>query len=770
VLTGQARSSHVALADGDRIVVPPLGPTAAISGWVRRPGIYEIAGGRSSIDVRALLSLAGGLEVRGKYRLSVLRITSDGRNQMTPVEGQSGAVGDSEILFAQPAANQTTNMATLSGGTALAGQYSVKNTKLSDLLKSPGALGDNPYTLFGLISRRDPQTLLRRLISFTPVAVLKGAEDMDIQSDDIVRAVSAKEAQLLFSTVQRYDSLRQSSDEALHNPLAPNLLAPQTLGEICGTQNSRLPTTRNSNPQSGNMQSGNMQSSNTQVPGATSYPEAGRTGNGGSDSTQFQSLSQIASGDSAARQALHQAEEAQFCPGMSQSTQSNYQSQSQAQDQPQSPNPQQSLLDQTQAASQLQSSSAPQGTDQLQFPNSLPSQYPVRQQPLAPNFEEEPTIPGQTPSNREVARLSQLATQLQVDPLVLANFLQDHSVNIDGAVRGAGLYFIGPEVDLQSLLLAAGGLENWADKSMIEVISTSVNSDTGAAQTQRRTVSLLDAAGADYIVSPHDQVRVNKVFTDVGIGSVTLQGQVRHAGTYQILRGEHLSDLLMRAGGLTDSAYPYGTVFLRRSVAELEQVAFRREAAEIENQLLIAMNRRDSATKLMPEGFTAVQGYVDELRNQKALGRMTVVADPTVLAANPSADPLLESSDVIYVPQRPYTVAVMGEVLQPGSIGFRQGMSAKDYIAQVGGFSRFADESETFLVLPDGSARRVESSWFDFGGDDVPPGSTIFVARDISGIDLHQIVIESVTIFSQLATSAATLATLAIVAKQYNKP
>jgi protein involved in polysaccharide export with SLBB domain len=255
-------------------------------------------------------------------------------------------------------------------------------------------------------------------------------------------------------------------------------------------------------------------------------------------------------------------------------------------------------------------------------------------------------------------------------------------------------------------------------------------------------------------------VRINKIFSDADVGNVTVQGQVHHVGTYQIVRGEHLSDLLMRAGGLTDSAYPYGTVFLRRSAAEREQDAFRREATEIEDQLLQAMSRRDPNSKLPPDGFTALQSYVNQVRSQIAVGRVTVAADPTVLAAHPDLDPLLEPDDVIYVPQRPFAVSVLGEVLQPGSVPFRPSMSVSDYLAQAGGYSQFADKSETFLVLPDGSARRVETSWFDFGGDEIPPGSTIFVARDISGIDMSLIITDTTAIFSQLATSAAALAVL----------
>ncbi len=709
VLTGHGEASHVALADGDKIVVPPLGPTAAVVGWVRRPGIYEIAGGRLSVSVRDLLSLAGGLEVRGKYRMSILGVAPDGRNEMRAVEGQAGTVGDSDILFAQPAANQTTSMATLSGGTALAGQYATKNTKLSELLKSPGALGENPYTLFGVISRRDPVNFLRTLIAFTPAAVLKGSDDMDIRSDDIVRVVSAKEAQVLFLAMQQYNTSRNSSEAALRNPQSAET----------GTNNS----------------------------------EIGGTASGAASSAQAAATEEGVSGQ-AARQALAQAT----------TTQTNNLDLEQlgvGADQDRLP-------DQNQAPNQGQVPYQGQIPYQGQVPYAFPGQNQIPMQgqvqpatrPLAPNLEEEPLSADRFASNRDVTRLAQLASQLRVDPLVLVNFLDDHSVNIDGAVRGPGLYLVGPDADLQSLLLAAGGVGRWADKSSVEIVSTQVDSNTGTSHTERKTVSLADAAGASYIVSPHDEVRLNEVFTDVGIGSVTVQGQLRHVGTYQIVRGEHLSDLLMRAGGLTDSAYPYGTVFLRHSAAEREQDAFRREAQEIEDQLLLAMSRRDPNAKLSPDAFVALQSYVNQLKTQKALGRLSVAADPAVLAAYPAMDPMLESGDVVYVPQRPFGVSVVGEVLQPGAVPFNPDMTVSDYVDRAGGYSPYADESQTILVLPDGSARRVDSSWFSFGGDEVPPGSTIYVARDISGVDLHQIIIDTTQIFSQLATSAAAMAVL----------
>ena len=637
VLTGHGRHNNTLLADGDQIVVPPLGPTVAVTGLVRHPAIYELANGQTVVSVSDLLSLAGGLEVRGLYNFSVLRMLPDGRTQMVHIESQSGVLRDSEILFALPAANQTINQATLAGGSTLAGPYSLKNTKLSELLKRPGALGDNPYTLFGIISRKDPVTLLRTLIAFTPVSVLQGKNDMILQSDDIVRPISDNEARALFAGLQAFNKSAQDSDEALRKPLA---VAPSAASNLTADTTGQAAAVATGQQQSGTPLLSDLQALST----------ASRAG-------------------------------------------------------------------------AVASNLATPGVDTQSHP-------------------------------------TELAGQLNVDPLVLMNFLDDHTLNVDGAVRGPGMYLVGPDADLKSLLAAAGGLSRWADRTALEVISTSVDSETGQAQTRRRTVSLMGGADTGFIVLPHDQVRVNAVFTAVGIGSVTVQGQVRNVGNYQIVRGEHLSDVLMRAGGLTESAYPYGTIFLRKSAAELEQDAFRREAREIQDQMLFAMSRRDPNAKLSPDVFTALQGFISQMKTQKALGRVSIIADPVVLAANPANDPLMEAGDVIYIPQRPFTVSVLGEVLQPGSVPFDPHMSASDYIERVGGYSQFADESETILVLPDGTARQLERSWFNIGGDDIPPGSTIYVARDISGIDLHQIIIDTTGIVSQLAVTAASLAVL----------
>ena len=74
-LLGIGAPPSVRLRDGDRIIVPVIGDTAAVAGSVSRPGIYELRGGTS---VSELLAYAGGaLRPRGNS-IAISRIAADG--------------------------------------------------------------------------------------------------------------------------------------------------------------------------------------------------------------------------------------------------------------------------------------------------------------------------------------------------------------------------------------------------------------------------------------------------------------------------------------------------------------------------------------------------------------------------------------------------------------------------------------------------------------------------------------------------------------------
>lgn len=774
VLTAQGTASPFPLADGDRILVPPLGSTVAVTGLVRQPGIFELAPHETAISVGSLLTLAGGEEVRGNYRLSVMRIDARGQNELAILAGNAGIMHDSDILFVQLGADQTTSQATLSGGIGLAGAYPVTSgTKLSDMLKAPGALGTSPYTLFGIISRRDPRTLLRTLVAFTPAAVLNGSEDQTLQSEDIIHPLSVREARIVMSTIETFTQQRNEDEQALLNPLAAI-----------------------SNVQPAAIVSQNPPGSTATTPPVIQPPPnpslTQKMGQSASEQAQQEEAEIQLIGSFTQRQldtvASGQAKVSDFRYVPEQNPEMGYQGVYLATQLQQVTGP--GTTPPPQSGSGPQTANAGNGTMQTQYAQygqglPVPPQAPVYDQngqlipqnnnysfnnnyygpygnnrPPAPNFQEEPSAPGVFPNNREAPTFNALAQQLGVDPLVLVNFITDRQVTVDGAVRGPGPYFIGPGASLKDLVEAAGGTVNWADNSGVELTSTAVDTNSGRSVTQHVQLPLQQGLLASYIVKPHDAFRFNEVYNDSDIGNVSVQGEVRYTGNYRVTRGEHLSELLAQAGGLTTTAYPYGTIFLRKSAADREREGYTRTANEIEDQLVVAMTRIGN-DKIDPSTFASLQSFVNQLRTQPAVGRISVIADPSLLAAKPALDLLLEPGDVVYVPQRPSTISVLGQVAQPGSFPYQSDLTMTDYLEKAGGYSETADESMTFVVLPDGSARKVQVSWLGFDSQTIPPGSTIVVPRDITPLDTRQIILDASSILSQMAISAASLAVLA---------
>ena len=59
-------------------------------------------------------------------------------------------------------------------------------------------------------------------------------------------------------------------------------------------------------------------------------------------------------------------------------------------------------------------------------------------------------------------------------------------------------------------------------------------------------------------------------WNDLG-ARIAVQGEVIHPGTYGIQEGERLSSILARAGGFRKDAYPYGAIFQRVQVRQVEE-------------------------------------------------------------------------------------------------------------------------------------------------------------------------------------------------------
>src|SRR6185437_2031837 len=123
----------------------------------------------------------------------------------------------------------------------------------------------------------------------------------------------------------------------------------------------------------------------------------------------------------------------------------------------------------------------------------------------------------------------------------------------------------------------------------IEVTSTEFDSARGTSRTTRNSYAAADPAFRTAMVHPLDILRLRPVFADRTGETVTVAGQVRYPGIFDITRDERLSSVLQRAGGLTEVSYPYGAIFTRRSAAIAESEAHERAARELDSQIAALM-------------------------------------------------------------------------------------------------------------------------------------------------------------------------------------
>ena len=241
-------------------------------------------------------------------------------------------------------------------------------------------------------------------------------------------------------------------------------------------------------------------------------------------------------------------------------------------------------------------------------------------------------------------------------------------------------------------------------------------------------------------------------FATSNIGTIKIYGEVSRPGSYSIMPGDDIYDIVNRAGGYTDQSYPFGAVLKRKKVEELEQ-----EYIEKSYRNVIAFLAQNP-DKL--QANTGIGMILEEYKNLKASGRVVSEFDFQVLKENPAKRTLLKDSDEIHIPSRSNVVYVYGDVGNPKALSFNDMQPANDYIALAGGLNRTADKSHILIISPNGEASVLNFSKFTNilrEEIDIYPGSMIYVPQkvgSVQGVEFYSVI---APIFSSLALSLASL-------------
>ena len=199
-MAGIGAAPDLSLADGDRIMVPPIGPTIAVAGEVVRPGIYELPRGET-IGGQALLALAGGALRPVGNRFLRFSLASQGGNATTELASLgSASLRAGDILMVAPRNDARIGTVTLDGNVRAPGVRSLASAPdLQRLIGSPNTFLPNPYLLFGAVETTDPQTRTRRVVPVDLAGVIAGRTNMELRDGDIVIVLSLGDVNYLAS-------------------------------------------------------------------------------------------------------------------------------------------------------------------------------------------------------------------------------------------------------------------------------------------------------------------------------------------------------------------------------------------------------------------------------------------------------------------------------------------------------------------------------------------------------------------------------------------
>jgi len=335
----------------------------------------------------------------------------------------------------------------------------------------------------------------------------------------------------------------------------------------------------------------------------------------------------------------------------------------------------------------------------------------------------------------------------------------DEVARIDGRTNVPGTYPLEVGMTVRDLIRAGGGLSEGAYGGSAELTRYKVingeSRRTDLIQVDLAAVLRGDPA-ANVRLEPFDKLSIKAVqaWSEQG-GVITLRGQVKFPGTYSIKQGETLKSVLLRAGGLTEYAFPEGSVFTRlelrnREQQQLDLLAERMQKdiafAALQGAALNSSGAAGAAGGANPATALAVgHSILTELRQSRAVGRLVINLPRLQRSSTGSAsDVIVRDGDDLLVPKFQQEVTVIGEVQTVTSHLYRPGLSRDDYIALSGGETIRADKSRIYVVRADGSVVSNEGArWFRASSVTIHPGDTVVVplnAEHIPALPLWQAV------------------------------
>ena len=337
----------------------------------------------------------------------------------------------------------------------------------------------------------------------------------------------------------------------------------------------------------------------------------------------------------------------------------------------------------------------------------------------------------------------------------------DNYVEISGEVNKPGVYPFSKNLNLEDIIILAGGVRKNATLKSIEV--SRVNSSKNSLISSEVFYIDIDDLNSEsnFELKPFDNIIIRKDPNIEYLKFARIEGEVNYPGQYAISsKKERISDLLKRSGGPNEFAYYKGATIIRKTEFaeessqiqnEIDDLTRLREKLSVDESILtesekLLISRIDKdLEKLKLENNTnqdfssfVKKERINEIVKRNAMSQDIPLAksesiginlDQIIKSPGLKSDLLLEDGDIIIIPKKLETVRLRGELLYPTTVRYSPSRGLKYYINSAGGFDLKSKRGSTYVVYANGDVARTKKLLFFNVYPKAEPGCEVIVPK-----------------------------------------
>mgnify|MGYP001502323921 CR=1 FL=1 len=320
-------------------------------------------------------------------------------------------------------------------------------------------------------------------------------------------------------------------------------------------------------------------------------------------------------------------------------------------------------------------------------------------------------------------------------------------VTIDGAVKRPAKYEIKDDQNLNNIIKYANGMKQTADRENIyleRILDGTLKSIPIKNEYQFSSIKAIDG---DVIYIREFPYR-----------KATISGAILKPGTYTMAVGETLDELIIKAGGFTQNAYPFGAIYENLDAKLINEQSNNVLYEEFLDNI-IAISQQNIGQNF---DLTPIVSLTEEVKNSNPNGRIVV----DLIDENSRNLLKVKDGDTLIIPEKNNNVYVYGETSTQGAVMYSANKNLQYFVDKAGGYKTFADTKSIYILHPNGETQRYSNRRNIFESNpksalEIYPGSIIFVPRKLDNSSTRRLATQAyVSILGNLGVALASLSSI----------